>query len=189
VVGSEDCEPLLKMVSELVQHKISELVKQTLCFVFCRCAGSSSRTASHDVGFFPMSSSYVLTERVRSFVDLQATFVSQTADREVNFPYGRVSSQTSSLTAPDTVVEAGSQTDRITGLRTDPKVPDLLSGHVDLLDRIETQAFACKNGDRWPICRCVGPIVPGMVVVEGQLLVADGVVPSGGGAVSGHFSN
>jgi hypothetical protein len=78
----------------------------------------------------------------------------------------------------------------ITGLRTDPKKnPDLLGDHVDLLNRVETQALTFQNGDCWQTCRCVGTVVPGMVVVEGQLLVADVVVPSGVGAMSGHFSN
>jgi hypothetical protein len=51
------------------------------------------------------------------------------------------------VTVPKTVSEAGSQIDLITGLRTDPKDPDLLGDHVDLLDRVETQALAFQNGD------------------------------------------
>jgi hypothetical protein len=107
----------------------------------------------------------------------------------VIFPFGQASSQTSSVTVPKTISEASSQTDLITGLRTDQKTPDLLGGHVDLLDGVETQALAFQNGDSWRTCRCVGTVAPGKVVVEGHLLVAYLVVPSGVGAIFDHFSN
>jgi hypothetical protein len=139
VVGSEDFKPLLKLVSELVLELIPGLVKQTLC---------SSTTATNNFGFLSMSFSCVLTEGVRCFVDLQATFVSSAADRDIIFPFSQFSSQTSSVTVPKTVSEAGSQTDLVTGLRTDPKKnPDLLGDHVDLLNRVETQALAFQDDD------------------------------------------
>jgi hypothetical protein len=75
-----------------------------------------------------MSFFCVPTEGVRCFVDPQATFVLSAVDRVVIFPFGQVSSQTSSATVPKTVSEASSQTDLITGLRTDQKTPDLLDG-------------------------------------------------------------
>jgi hypothetical protein len=121
VVGSEDFKPLLKLVSELVLELIPGLVKQTLCFIPFSCAGSSSTTATNNFGFLSMSFSCVLTEGVRCFVDLQATFVSSAADRNIIFPFSQFSSHTSSVTVPKTVSEAGSQTDLVTGLRTDPK--------------------------------------------------------------------
>jgi hypothetical protein len=67
MVGSEDSKPLLKLVSIL--QLIPELVKQTLCFYFFSCAGSSSTTATNNVGFLSMSLSCVRTEGVRCFVD------------------------------------------------------------------------------------------------------------------------
>jgi hypothetical protein len=62
-----DFKPLLKLVSVL--QLIPELVKQTLCFIYFSCAGSSFKTVTNDVGFLSMRLSCVLTEGVRCFVE------------------------------------------------------------------------------------------------------------------------